>query len=286
MSISNRTDTYLVKPKIDTHTNSKILIRYIPEFSFNWRQPRFSISKKQWKIKVEPLVSLIFGRKLLKSDEKFIYSNNHLFVLNSANYNKFSGIDYHEFGSRFNYGLNYSLAKNATAIHIFFGQGIREKNKYEPYSHEYIGKLKYFHEQLSIEYNFRKSHRLKTISDALNVNIDNKRYFFNGNITTLHNLFKYYYIDNYYQKQNRLRQLNINFGLYLNNNIHLSGESIIDASHNHKFKQILRSIKMTYEKDCVSITGKIFDDFTQDVANSVNKNHSISFSVGLQIINM
>ena len=58
-----------------------------------------------------------------------------------------------------------------------------------------------------------------------------------------------------------------------------------DVSGNNP-KILVRSIKVTYLFDCVSISGTIMDNFLHDSLRGVRKTRTKTFMVGLKVINM
>ena len=82
-----------------------------------------------------------------------------------------------------------------------------------------------------------------------------------------------------------MSQLNFDANYQLKKDLWLGAGARLDVSGNNP-KILVRSIKVTYLFDCVSISGAIMDNFLQDSLRGVRKTRTKTFMVGLKVINM
>lgn len=133
---------------------------------------------------------------------------------------------------------------------------------------------------------FRKDKDLSPIRDEFEFSFMRDKFSFSANYTTLHNISRYFADNNFSVKNNKLKNATFNASLEIIDGLTLTASSIYDLSEKRKFNQLTRTIGVTYIKDCVSIYGKLSDDFTQDKGRGVKKIRSKSFSIGLKGLNM
>ena len=82
-----------------------------------------------------------------------------------------------------------------------------------------------------------------------------------------------------------MSQLNFDVNYQLKKDLWVGTGARLDVSTNHT-KILVRSIKVTYLFDCVSISGTVTDNFLQDSVRGVKKTRTKTFMIGLKAINM
>ena len=102
----------------------------------------------------------------------------------------------------------------------------------------------------------------------------------------LDNISRYFAEDNFDIKKNKIKNLRFNAGLEVAPNLRLNIDYVLDVTQNNKWKKLTRGIGVTYAKDCVSIGGRISQDFMEDASRGVKKNTSYSFTLGMKVLNM
>lgn len=276
-----REDIYVVE---QSKNNNKLLDRNIPEINTTWRYPLINKNLNN-QIIIEPIVTLIIGRKFRANDQKFLLVDTSQYELTEANFfetNHYSGIDYHEFGNRVLYGINSNiLTRNTNYYNLFIGQFLSNDSAQFNTNKQILGKISTnIANQFEIFYKFNKDKHMQTDTIGFEVDYVNtqanigfaqhKQYDDNLNNNTRQKHFKQLYYDLKYQ---------------LTDTISINHEMRVDIS-TRKTKTLYHSIKMTYFKDCVSMAAGINKDYTQDDTRGREKNINHTFSLGLKILNM
>lgn len=291
LGISNRTDYYFANIRDSNKINNeKIMFRHIPEIFTTWRYPLVSSISSRTSIKIEPIVSAILGRSYQERFNKFGLIDSPKFDLSEEtlfNYNRTTGIDFHEYGKRLNYGVNVSIYSDILYLNSFLGQGLYQDNVIDSNNREYVGSISLdILNQIAITHKFRKDTDLSPIRDEISLGYTKENFNFATHYITLHKISKYFANDNYIVNNNQLKNVTFNASYKITDILSIAGASTYDLSATGKFNQLTRTISVTYFKDCVSISAKISDDFTQDKGRGVKKIKSQSFAVGLKVINM
>ncbi|MGL4226958.1 MAG: LPS-assembly protein LptD, partial [Rickettsia sp.] len=107
-----------------------------------------------------------------------------------------------------------------------------------------------------------------------------------GSFIQLTNLKKYYSVESIKISNNRVRQFygDINYQIAENWTIGLGAR--IDLSRRSP-NLLTRTIRVTYAKDCVRITTKIYSDYLADGSRGIKKTTSSpTISIGLKVLNM
>ncbi|HJD55513.1 MAG TPA: LPS-assembly protein LptD [Rickettsia endosymbiont of Pyrocoelia pectoralis] len=280
-------NSYLNKPK-----ESKSFQRNIPEFETLWRYPLIGNITKTINILIEPIVSVTLGRNLTNKDKKFIIIDPAKYELSEKNIfssNRYSGIDCHDFGHRLNYGFNTSLAQEENYLTLFLGQSRNTRYSiYQPaHDTENVGKVSgNISNNLELFYSFRKDSHFKPIRDEVGGNFNYDKINLLGSFIQLTNLKKYYSIESIKVSNNRVRQFygNINYQLTDNWSVGIDGR--IDFSKRSP-SLLTRTIRVTYVKDCVRITAKLYSDYLADRSRGIKKTTSSpTISIGLKVLNM
>ena len=288
-TLSNRGDFYHLEDKKFINNKDKTLYRNIPEISTKWRYPLINSINSKTSIKLEPIAMLIFGRKFQQRFNRFHIIDSDKYELsenNIFNANKFSGTDFHEYGTRFNYGINTTIMHELLYADIFLGQAISQKNFPVEDNSEYVGNISVNMDQnLSLYYHFRKDRKFEPIRNEFGATSSTTNFRGNLSFAELHNLSKHFVIDNSQLKHNKMAQLNFNVNYQIIKNLWAGGGATIDISKSAH--ALTKTIQVTYLFDCVSISGSITDNFMHDEFRGIKKLKSnMTFSVGLKVINM
>lgn len=288
---SNRGDLYIVdfnENKLK-NTQQKVWYRNIPEVSAKWRYPLIKSITKKSSLKIEPTVMVVHGRAYEKRFKKFALVDapkNELSENNIFSTNRFSGIDYHEYGSRLSYGLNSTLAGGPLYIDTFLGQLIYKNNVVERGNSEYVGSARAdIFNNTSIFYRFRRNQSLKPIRNEVGVESVTEDFRGNLSFAEFHQASRYFADNDIIITNDKTSQVSINADYKLRENLWVGGTTKLDITSKTP-KVLLRSIRVTYTFDCVSMSGVITDDFLNDSIRGVRKTRTKSFSVGLKVLNM
>lgn len=288
---SNRGDLYIVdfdENKLKS-SQQKVWYRNIPEVSAKWRYPLIKSISKKSSMKIEPTVMVVHGRAYEKRFEKFALVDapkNELSENNIFSTNRFSGLDYHEYGSRLSYGLNTTLAGGPLYIDTFLGQLTYKNNVVEKGNSEYVGSARAdIFNNTSIFYQFRRDQSLKPIRNE--VGVESITEDFKGKLAfaELHQASRYFSDNDVIIVDDKTSQISLNADYKLRESLWVGGTAKFDITSRTP-KVLVRSIRVTYTFDCVSMTGVITDDFLNDSIRGVRKTRTKSFSVGLKVLNM
>lgn len=290
-SVANRADLYWVD-FTDQNTlmeRQRVLYKNIPEFRTRWRYPLVKSLNEESSFKLEPTAMLVLGRKFESRFNKFGLVDSNKSELSEDNIfqpNRFSGIDYHDYGTRASYGINSSLMSNHIYIDTFLGQLVHKNNVSESGNSEYVGNATIdLEDNFEIFYRFRRDKKLKPIRNEIGATTWTENLHATTTFTELHNASKYFARDDSKLEQEKLSQLNFTVNYQLKKDLWLGGGARLDISSSNP-KILLRSIKVTYLFDCVSISGTITDNFLHDDLRGVKKTRTKTFAVGLKVINM
>ena len=295
-SLANRYDLYWVDFSENGKSYGKhppkqhvVWNRNIPEVRTRWRYPLVKSLNNKTTIKLEPTAMLVVGKKYEERFNKYplIDSNkNELSENNLFQANRFSGIDYHDYGTRLSYGMNSSLMSQHFYVDAFLGQLLHKNNVSESGNSEYVGcgtlALK---DNFEIFYRFRRDRKLNPVRAETGASVFTENLNATTTLTELHNISKYFAEDKLKPEKEKVTQLNFDINYQLKKNLWIGGESRLDIA-GAKTNILVRTIKVTYLFDCVSISGSITDNFLHDNLRGVKKRRSNTFAIGLKVINM
>lgn len=291
LTLSNRADLYLLnRPNEQKVEQEKVWYRNIPEISSRWSFPMIRSFTNTTSVKVEPIATVVLGRKYNSRLDKFGIIDAPKYELdndNIFNSNRFTGIDFHEYGSRLNYGLNSSMLSDLLYIDLFLGQSLYRDNVIERDNSEYVGNASIdFANYFEIFHRFRKDKKLRPLRDEIGIVSMFDKVRVGSSYVSLNKISRYYSEEGFKIPENSARQLKFDVDYNLSDNITIGGDLRLDITSKEKHKPINRTIRMTYTKDCVSISGKLFDDYTEDSVRGLKKVRSKTFSLGLKVLNM
>lgn len=292
-NINTRGDAYFVKNMHSANSaaynlsTTKPHTRYIPELQITWRYPLTS-QFTAYALNIEPIISTVIGRNFSPKDYKFMLIDTNRYELSENNLflsSRYSGIDCHEFGKRISYGIRATALSDGNYANIFLGQLLHKNNSINTENAENVGRVGIDINNAGLFYRFRKNKRIKPIMDEVGANLYNDKTHYTLGFIKLNNLKRYYLINNELLSANNIKQVYSNIEYQITQSWSIGSE--IQADISSKKLQILhKSIKVTYFLDCVSITGKIYDDYTSDYSRGITKIRSKTLTLGLKVLNM
>jgi LPS-assembly protein len=289
--LANRGDLYVADLKEKEHSSEKqrVWYRNIPEINARWRYPLAKSIGSKASLKIEPTAMVVLGRKYEKRFEKFILVDapkNELSENNIFSTNRFSGIDYHEYGSRLSYGLNSTFASGPLYVDAFLGQLVYKDNVVEAGNSEYVGSVRAdIFSNASLFYRFRRDQSLKPIRNEIGLEANTDSFLANLSFAEFHQISRYFSEKDFKVENDKVAQLGLSADYKIYKNLSIGGETRLDVTTKSP-RVLLRTIRMTYMFDCVSISGSITDNFLHDSLRGVQKTRSQSFSVRLKVLNM
>lgn len=290
VALANRSDLYWYSSNnFSPNTEKeKVWARNIPEFHAKWRYPLVRDIFGAVTAKIEPIAAAFIGKNYNKDFEKFALIDISKYELSEYNLfspNKFSGIDYHDYGKRFSYGINGSLLFEQYYLDVFLGQLIYQNNINAKGNKDYVGSSSIdIANNLKLYYRFRKDKKLNPIRDEVGVTTNSKKLTTTLSFSKLNNISKYYSDDGLVFPENKVSQISLSVGYQIFESLKVDTGAQFDITK--KTRLLNRSIQVTYIMDCVSITGRFYDNFTHDKSRGVKKNSSKTFAIGLKVLNM
>ena len=271
------------------HAQDRIWYRNIPEFRTKWRYPLAKAISSKSSIVIEPTIMVVFGRKYEPRFKKFELIDapkNELSENNIFSANSFSGIDVHDYGNRLSYGLNSSLMSDHLYVDAFLGQLVHKNNVMEKGNSDYVGSVSVdVDNNFELFYRFRKDSALKPIRNEVGVNAFSEKLTANAIFTELYNVSRHFAKEGFKPTEDKASQLSFDINYRLKPNLWIGAALKLDLVST-PVKVLVRSIRVTYLFDCVSINGAITDNFLHDSLRGVKKVRTKTFSVGLKVINM
>ena len=289
-TFANRGDLYWVNFTNPTaREQEKTWYRNIPEFSTRWRYPLVRSIGSKSSITIEPTAMVVIGRKYEPRFSKFGLVDspkNELSENNIFNTNRFSGVDFHDYGNRLSYGINSSLMSEYLYIDAFLGQLVHKNNVMEEGNSDYVGNVSLdVANNLELFYRFRRDQNLRPIRNEIGISAVTDSFTTSAIFTELHNVSRYFAKEGFEPDEDKASQISFDVNYRLMKNLWIGMASRIDLA-SKSTKVLVRSIRVTYFFDCVSINGAITDNFLHDSLRGVKKTKSKTISVGLKVINM
>jgi LPS-assembly protein len=288
LNFYDKIDAYKYSYDIDHKSNSmkqnNSFVRNIPEIHINLLNSQLINND----IIIEPVIlaSTTLGED--KNKNILPIDSEQEFELNDVNlmeYNRFSGRDNNEIGKRVSYGVNLQSIQDMTYA-AFVGKNYsetkRDKLNQKVKHNDIVGNASITTNDSEFYYRFNLSNKFKLNMHEIGSQYTGEKFSF---LTTLFEMYRYdhSFLDNNLPKKvsNFINQFKYN----LNENWSLDFGSTIDLAK--KPSLLMRSIGVTYEYDCVRISAKISDNFTQDITRDIKKSKSnISIKIGLKTLNM
>lgn len=289
VALKNRGDVYFINHLYpNASSKNKVLSRAIPEMQNTWRYPLVSSIGKESRILVEPIVSVVVGRKH-DSNKKFAFIDSSKYTLSENNLfdsNRYSGIDYHEFGTRMSYGMNTALLSGLSYFNLFLGQTYKENISLK-HRNENVGRISYnFANITELFYRFRKNKVFAPMVDELGGILHFGPLYLTTGFVYANNSNKNQQDDYSANTQDYLKQLYYNVNYRLTDNWLVAYDMRVNLLKN-KQKVLAKSIKVTYLNDCVRISASLSDDYMVDNSRGIRKAVALpTITIGLKILNM
>ena len=275
----NRSDLY----KIELHDQRTITTgRTIPEARFSWRYPWGGMIGSRMFV-VEPIALMAIGRNHAPSSGKFGLVDSDEYDFSDANFykfNRYDGIDYHEYGRRITYGANSALSiKDGYRFSMFLGQYQRLSlsGNQRP---NIVGRMSLnFFDQLEVYYRFKKTpNNIKSVFDEVGTWYHDPKFSLNGGYVSAHDII----LPN---NKNKISQIYFDGGYNLTHQWNVGVGARFDITEK-KPHQLDHSIKVTYKGDCANITTTISRNYTVDKTRDIKKSADYSFAIGLRTLSM
>jgi LPS-assembly protein len=290
--ISNRFDIYKVHNTNQQHKTikNKVISRNIPEFHAAAKIPKY-FDFKNFGMIIEPEASLFYGIDNPKKISRFNLIDSPNVDLSENNLfesSKYSGIDYHEYGKRLNYGVNNNFFSDDYSISTFIGQSITSDKEKNENKSNFVGRLSLkISDSFEIYYRFQKrNRRLKPQRDEVLTWINFDKFSFYNNYTILKNLKnnnEFYYQATAFDK-NIIKQ-NYTYSDYkLTKYLKVFGDIRIDFAGKDKANILSSGFGAKFDYDCISLYTKISNDYTSDSTRNIKKTRSYTFKIGLKSI--
>jgi LPS-assembly protein len=288
---SNRGDLYWhdTITSSEAGSTSKTLYRNIPELSAKWRYPLIKNLNTKSNIVVEPTAMVVVGQNYENKYKKFELVDapkNELSENNIFKNNSFSGIDLHDYGKRFKYGINGLFSSDLLYINTFLGQILQKNNLSKKNSSNYVGSVSAdIGDNFELFYRFRRDKSFSAIRDEVGTSVTSEKFVGSTIFTKLNQISRYFPTTGIKTSSNQAAQLSCDLNYLLLPHLWVGTDARI-AFTGAKSDLLTRSIRMTYLFDCVSISGTVTEDFLEDDSRDVKKSRSYTFFLGLKIINM
>lgn len=308
LKLASRHDIYLVqnfKNQLDRTANeynknrqksSKsyvVLNRDIPEGQIKWSIPLVKDLGNDRSLMIEPISSLVIGKKHHETFNKFNFIDSKQFELSESNLfdgNHYSGIDFHEYGNRLVYGLNSLLKIDETNFSVTAGQYLYNHQRLIKKQKDYVGRFAFEKNGFSMYYRYRRDDKFISVFDEIGTSLSVDRYILNLNYSKIQGLEKYYHIT---ETNDKYRQIYGDFEYNLTDNLKIGGRLRFDLSKkpldkkNSTYNRIFyESIKVTYLYDCVSIKAEFYRNSTSAITRGILKQTGNNFAIGLKTLNM
>ena len=144
---------------------------------------------------------LVLGRKFENRFNKYALVDSNKSELSENNIfqpNRFSGIDFHDYGTRVSYGINSSLMSNHIYVDTFLGQLLHKNNVSEGGNSEYVGNATIdLEDNFEVFYRFRRDKKLRPIRNELGATTWTEKFNATTTFTELHNISNYFAKDDF-----------------------------------------------------------------------------------------
>lgn len=286
-SAKARSDFYRIQESKGSQKETSA-VRSIPSFEALLRHPfGRTFGERDFFVGIEPIVSVSLVREKRPFDKKFETidpSRKEITDYNLFSANKYSGIDYYDFGSKIEYGLQTVTGFGPNYFSAFLGKSSKTKRTEKNRDDNLVGRIGAdFGGIFDLFYSFRKTAGWRPILDEIGVGLKKDRLNLRSIFVLFHEIG---YYDRYgsYAKNSSFKQSFHEIGYALNERWTAGGDARLDSS-GKKVKLISKSIKVTYSGECASISAKVEDYYVSNEKIGVRKTRSKAFSLGLKFIN-
>ena len=279
VELYNRSDLY----KIHLHDKSATTTgRTIPEARMSWRYPWGGMIGNKMFI-VEPIALMAVGRNHIPNTDKFGLIDSSDYDFNDANFykfNRYDGVDYHEYGKRITYGANSAMnIKDGYKVNLFLGQYQRLSQSADQRP-TIVGRtsLNIF-DQLEVYYRFKKApNRLKSIFDEVGTWYHDNKFNLNGGYVSAHDMV----LTN---GKGKISQIYFDGGYNLTDHWNVGLGTRFDIT-DKKPHQLDHTIRVTYRGECANIKATISKNYTVDSSRDIKKSGSWGIAIGLRTLSM
>lgn len=319
LSLSNRTDLYNIYNKnyFNYYSNNKlntinyslikkdVITRNIPQMQLTWRYPLVK-EFRDGILLLEPTISFVNTRKYKpKKDNKFLIIDPDFFELTEFNLfdaNRYTGLDYYEFGRKISYGFLTSVLNDRDVrLNCFIGQLY---NKDEVF----IGQLysinkKIIHNQrlmnvgsielgllnkVSLYYKFKKDKNFRPFRDEVGLDFNFSKLDFFVHLISFKNctniISNQLKCEDFKLKRN-IVQATTGINYKFNENWSCGTDMHLDLK-SKKHNLFYRSMRVTYLNECVNITLRLHEDYTSDYRRGIKKTRDYTFRVNFKVLNI
>ena len=284
VELYNRSDLYKVQLNGAQTVNHKEFTtgRSIPEARMSWRYPWAGTVGSRTFV-IEPIALGAIGRNHVPGTNKFGLVDSSEYDFNDANFykfNRYDGIDYHEYGKRVTYGMNSTLnIRDGYKIGMFVGQ-FQKLSQSADQKSDIVGRSYLnLHDTFELYYRFKKSpEKLKSRFDEIGAWYDDGKYTINGGFVSAKDLI----LPN---NQAKLSQIYFDAGYNITEQWNIGGGARFDVTQKHA-RQLSNTIRVTYKGDCASISTTISRDYTVDSTRDIRKSRGFTFAFGLKTLKM
>lgn len=291
----NRLSWYYVdiSPTRTLVEQDKTLIRNIPEMHLGWRYPLARMSPYGGYTLIEPRMLLVLGRGDLGKNDKYSYIDGVPYNTREDNLftsNRYSGIDFHEYGRRVSYGISavHQTKENCT-IKAFLGSlnylnkpSISDTNLLVKTSINFGGLVELY-QNSTID-----NKKLLPIRREFGAWYDNGKLFAGATLIDI-NLRKMYFYNSYAKTTqsdilSNIKQLLLDTKYQINERWQVGVDSVFDIKSDKKFSPISRNIRVTYSWDCVSMSLRFGRSYTSDPKRGIYKRNIREIALSLKTL--
>jgi LPS-assembly protein len=282
----NRSDFYHISRGAN---GRKTLGRNTPELHMGWQYPLIK-SSSAGSILLEPEALLVLGGSDAYKNRKYTSVDMGNYILSEENLflpNRYSGIDYHEYGTRLSYGMNSVFAMhNGYSLRGFLGKfNYLSKNRGQ-HGPDIVGRIAAnYNDNSEVYYRFKRfAKKLAPYQEDVGFWYRNNKIDGNAGVISIKQMNYYEYASESVLTRPKMRQAYINLNYNIDENWSIGNDSRFDLISRKKASPIYRNIKVTYKGDCVSITAKFGNDYTSDPIRGIRKTRTNSVSIGLKTL--
>ncbi len=287
----NRGDWYSVNIHKNGQKREQVLTRYIPELHLGWRYPLVRTFENKSTF-LEPQGLLVIGCGNYNQNLKYATVDTGYYFLSEENIfrsNRYSGIDFHEYGTRLSYGLDSTTDLAAGyRLNGFLGRLYYLSNKQSPNAKSnVIGRIALnYQDNTDFYYRFKASKYLIPYHEEIGVSSTSKKIQGNIGIVHMKPVGYYEYISAKNVARPRVRQGFVSITYSLDDRWSIGSDTRFNIDRYDKATLLYRSLKVGYMGDCISLETKFGNDYTSDARRNVKKTSNYWVMIGLKTLNM
>ncbi len=286
----NRTDLYYINSTPKAYNKKHgFLKRNIPEFHAGWKYPLIK-NYNGGSIFLEPQALFVLGSGNADWNHKYAKIDMGNYTLSEENLfraNRFSGIDYHEYGTRLSYGLasTFTTQKKYT-IQTFIGRLNYLTKNSASHNADIVGRMELsYDDTYSIYYRFKHYAKgFKLYQNDIGMRYHDEKIDTSLGFVNIAETKYFEYSTEKSLTSPKIKQVYVNLNYNLDDNWSIGTDARFDFLSRGKAALVYRNIKVTYSGDCVSIVTRFGHDYTSDPARGIIKTRTNSISVGLKTL--